>query len=113
MSNTNENEPHTLENEGAPHLRFTGRLIAKESNSPDQASGNWSGQAGRWTSLALYQTEAGKYVCHRIEHTQWDGETDGNTARVCDTVDAVQQFFGYGPLAKDLYFEADAVQEVG
>ena len=109
-----EHTQFTLEVDGAPDLRFSGEKIAGTSNSPDRASGDWSGETGRWTTLRLYRTAGGKYVCQRIDHTQWQGERDTHRAEVCDSLEAVRTFFGHGRLAKDLYFEAgiDAVREI-
>jgi len=108
-------EQITIERDGQPDLRFTGEKLAGTSNSPDRAAGtDWSGQTGRWTTLRLYRTEGGKYVCHRIEHTQWIGERAESFAEVCNNTDEVQAFFGYGELAKEIYYLAniEAVQTI-
>lgn len=108
-------DKHTLEVDNAPSLRFTGELVAEVSSSPDRAFGSsWSGETGRWSELYLYRTKGGKYVCHQIGRTQWQGERDRYSGAVCETVEAVQDFFGHRWLAMDLYEKAgiDAVQEI-
>ena len=104
----------TLENDNAPDVRFNGELVAKTSSSPDTASSYFSGSTGRYTILSLYKTAGGKFVAHKIGVTQWQGERDRNTVKVCENVAEVVEFFGHGWLAKDLYFEAGItdIQEV-
>ena len=94
---------HTLEVTGAPDLKFEGEKIAGTSNSADRGHSEFSGETGRWTSLALYRTTSGKYVCHRIDHTQWAGERDYYAAAVCQDTPDVLDFFGFSDLAKELY----------
>ncbi len=97
----------TLEIDNAPDIRFTGERIARVSSSPEQAMGSsYSGQTGRWTTLALYRTANGKYICHQIGHTQWQGERTRYSGAVCATLDEVREFFGHRWLAKELYEEA-------
>lgn len=96
----------TIERNGKPDLQFNGERVASTSNSPDRGHSDWSGETGRWTALSLYRTDSGKYVCHRVERTQWQGERDTHTAAVCDSVDGVREFFGYSDLAKEIYHEA-------
>jgi hypothetical protein len=107
-------EKFTLEIDNAPKLRFTGELIAEAASSDDKASGSYSGQSGRWTELALYKTAGGKFVCHRIDNTCWQGESTHFIGKVCETPEEVKQFFGHEWLAKRLYEEAgiDDVIEV-
>ena len=107
-------EQLTLECDGRPNIRFTGEKIAGTANSADRGHSDFSGSTGRWTTLRLYRTEGGSYVCHRIGHTLWQGEHETNDAEVCTDLDGVFAFFGYGSLAKDLYAEAgiEAVQSV-
>ena len=107
-------EQYTIERDGQPDLRFTGERIASTANSADRGHSDFSGSTGRWTTLRLYRTTSGKFVCHRIDHTQWQGEQDGHTAEVCADEAAVMAFFGYGDLAKEIYYEAgiQAVQTI-
>ena len=107
-------ETFTLEVTGEPDLRFVGEKIASTSNSADRGSSDFSGETGRWATLALYRTAGGKYVCHRIEHTQLIGERAESFAEVCNNTDEVQAFFGYGELAKEIYYLAniEAVQTI-
>lgn len=100
-------ETYTLEINNAPNIRFTGELVASVASTDDRAMGSrFSGQTGRWTVLALYKTKGGKYVCHRIDRTRWQGERDRFSGKVCETLDEVKEFFGYNWLAKELYSEA-------
>lgn len=104
----------TLEINNAPNIRFTGELVASASSSDNQAMGSsYSGETGRWTELALYKTASGKYVCHEVGRTRWQGEHDRYSGEVCETLDQVIEFFGHRWLAKELYAEAgidDAVE---
>ncbi|MDA0790259.1 MAG: hypothetical protein O2780_12480 [Proteobacteria bacterium] len=105
----------TLTIDNAPNIRFTGEKVAHASTHPDQAMGSsWSGETGRWTVLDLYRTTSGKYVCHQIGRTQWQGEQDRYSGKVCDTEAEIIEFFGHRWLAKELYESAgfEDVQEV-
>ena len=96
----------TLRNNNAPSLRFSGELLASTSSSNERSSSYYSGTTGRWTTLELYKTASGKFVCQSIGHTQWQGEHDRHKAVVCETEAEVIEFFGHGWLAKDLYDDA-------
>lgn len=97
-------EVFTLEINNAPSLRFTGELVASAASSDNQAMGSsYSGQTGRWTELALYKTTSGKFVCHQIGRTRWEGENDNFNGKVCETIDEVKEFFGHQWLAQELY----------
>lgn len=85
-------------------IKFDGEEIAfTRSNSNQESGSNYSGSIGHWQELALYRTRGGKYVCSRIDRTQWGGERDSFSGAVCDTEEEVIAFFGRGWLAKDLY----------
>jgi hypothetical protein len=109
-------EEYTLIVDNEPDIRFTGQLLAAVSSSAERAMGSssYSGETGRWTSLSLYKTHGGKYVCHSIGRTQWQGERDRFSGKVCETLEEVKEFFGHRWLAKELYDEAgiDAFVEV-
>lgn len=108
-------ETITLQIDNAPDIRFTGELIGSAASSDSQAMGSsYSGQAGRWTELGLYKTAGGKYICHQIGRTRWDGERDRFSGKVCESLDEVKAFFGHRWLAKELYADAgiDAAVEV-
>ncbi len=100
-------EKHQITVDGEPDIRFTGELVASTSTSGDNGMRNFSGSAGRWTELELYRTQGGKFVCSQVGRTQWQGERDRHTGKVCQTEAEVIEFFGHGRLAKDLYDEAD------
>lgn len=99
-------ETFLLTIDNAPDLRFTGERIAAASTSESNASPNYSGQTGRWTELALYRTKGGKFVCHQVGRTLWQGERDRYSGQVCETEEEVKAFFGHRWLAKELYEEA-------
>lgn len=100
-------ETFTLEIDNAPSIRFTGELMARAASSDNRARTNrYSGQTGRWTELAIYKTKGGKFVCHQVGRTRWDGERDRFSGKVCQTPEEVTGFFGYRWLAKELYLEA-------
>lgn len=99
-------ETFTLSIDNAPDLRFTGELIAENSSSANNARSDYSGSTGRWTELALYRTIGGRYICHQIGRTQWQGEHDRYSGKVCETEAEVIAFFGHGWVAKGLYEEA-------
>lgn len=97
----------TIEIDNGPGLRFAGELVASAASADNRAMGSsYSGQTGRWTELALYKTKAGKYICHQVGRTCWQGERDRSSGKVCETLDEVKEFFGHRWLAKELYAEA-------
>lgn len=97
----------TLSIDNEPNLRFTGEEIASAASTDNNAAGSsYSGQTGRWTELSLYRTKGGKYVCHQVGRTCWQGERDRYSGAVCETLDEVKAFFGHRWLAKELYAEA-------
>lgn len=103
----NDMETFTLEIDNEPSLRFTGELVANVASSDNQATGSsYSGQTGRWTELLLYKTTGGKFVCHQIGRTRWEGERDRFSGKVCKSLEEVKAFFGHRWLAKELYHEA-------
>lgn len=105
--------------DGKPDLAFTGKLLA--SAAPSIAI------KGHWEELRVYQTSAGKHVFSKINRTVFAEEHDDCKAEVFDPAptstaaqllrsahdlthakpktwkDAAVDFFGYEPLAKDLY----------
>lgn len=105
---------YTLENDGAPDVRFTGELLASVASSNNNASSYYSGSTGRWSTLSLYKTKGGRFVAQSIGHTQWQGEHTRYKVGVCETVEEVAKFFGHGWLAKHLYHDAglEVVQDV-
>lgn len=100
-------ETFILEIDNAPNIRFTGELLAGASSTDNQAMGSsYSGQTGRWTELAIYKTKGGKYICHQVGRTRWQGERDRFSGKVCETLEEVIEFFGHRWLAKELYEDA-------
>ncbi|MDP3279946.1 MAG: hypothetical protein U1D41_05730 [Nitrosomonas sp.] len=100
-------EQFEIVKDNGPALAFDGELLAKVSSNPNVAYGSsYSGETGRWQVLALYKTQGGKFICERINRTQWQGERDSHNAKVCLNHGEVIEFFGHSWLAKDLYSEA-------
>ena len=102
-----EMELFVVEVDNAPDLRFFGKIRAKVRSYSDRARvGEYSGQVGRHSELSLYETAGGNFVCQLVERTRWQGESDSYDGKVCDTVEQVKEYFGYGWLAKELYRDA-------
>ena len=95
-----------IERDGQSSLKFRGEEIASAASSQNNASSYYSGSTGRWTELTLYKTAKGKFVCHEVGRTCWQGEHDRHSGAVCETEAEVIAFFGHGWLAKNLYSEA-------
>jgi hypothetical protein len=111
---SNRFQRYVLKRDGEADVRFTGERIAEASSSAERSRGDYSGTTGRWTELSLYRTKGGKYVCHSVGRTQWQGEHDRYATEVCNSEAAVVNYLGHGWLAKELYAEAgiDAAEEI-
>jgi hypothetical protein len=105
--------------DGKADLAFTGTLLA--SAAPTAA------RKGHWEELRVYETNGGKHVFSRVTRTVTAGEDDRHEADVFEPspssvpsqllrsardlarsrpvmwTDAAVTFFGYDPLAKELY----------
>ena len=102
-----EMECFVVEVDNGPDLRFYGKIRANVRSYSDKARvGEYSGQVGRHSELSLYETAGGNFVCQLVERTCWQGESDSYDGKVCDTVEQVKEYFGYGWLAKELYRDA-------
>lgn len=101
-------EMFRLERDGEPDLAFEGFLLASVSSK------GRSRDTGRWTQLSLYKTRSGKFVCQEVGLSQWEGERTRNRVVVVELEHDIQEFFGFGWLAKELYakVEIDAVEVV-
>lgn len=104
--NPSDMEQFTIDRADRAPLTFTGELIAKAASHPDRAHDGWSGQTGRWQTLALYRTVAGRYVCQSTRHTMWQGESDTCEAEAVGDPAGIVAFFGHSWLAKLLYRKA-------
>jgi hypothetical protein len=62
---------------------------------------------GRFTTLKLFYTVGGKYVCLEVGATYWKNEHDCFRAAVAQDENGVIEFFGTGWLAKELYEAAE------
>ena len=100
----NESKQHTVERDGERDLTFTGILLAEASsyrcNGPS---------SNRWTEIAVYQTNAGKYIVSILGRTCWQGEHDRHEAHICEApgevVDAMRQDGYLSRLAKEVLDE--------
>lgn len=89
---------YIIDRQNARPIKFSGEKIASTDSR--------QGSNGRWTELALYKTDSGKYVCEKIGLTLWQGGEGGrNTdeAVVCESITEVVEYFGLGWLAKEIY----------
>lgn len=110
---------HIVVRDGKPDLVFNGTLLA--SAAPSVAI------KGHWEEFRVYQTSSGKHVFSKIDRTIYVEEQDKCEAEVFDPdpkstaaqllrsahdlthskpktwKDAAVSFFGYEPLAKELY----------
>lgn len=99
-------EKHTVQQDNGPDLNFEGELVGEAYSRGDQSHRRYSGSPGRRTTLKLYRTKGGRFICEKIGHTQWQGEKTRYKAHVCDLLQEVFEFFGHGWLEKDLYKDA-------
>ena len=110
---------HIVVRDGKADLAFTGTLLA--SAAPSSAS------KGHWQEYRIYETNGGKHVFSKMSRSVFAEEQDTQEAEVFDPspssvpsqllrsardlarsrpltwMDAAVAFFGYDPLAKDLY----------
>lgn len=65
--------------DGQKDLKFKGELLAS-------ASDRWIAgrEQTRWTEIAVYKTESGKYVIAWESITLWQGELNSYRAKVCE-----------------------------
>lgn len=77
-------ESFTLRRTGQPPLAFKGEPIA-------EVDGRYVGgqEQNRWHELALYRTEAGRYVLAIAYRTIWQGESDHHEAHHAESPSAV------------------------
>jgi hypothetical protein len=105
--------------DGKADLRFSGVLLASAAPA--------SAPKGRWQEYRIYQTNGEKHVFSRVTRTVLEGQDDAYEAEIFDPapssvpsqlirsareiararpltwMDAAVAFFGYEPLAKELY----------
>jgi hypothetical protein len=110
---------HVVIRDGKADLAFTGRLLA--SAAPPSAP------KGQWQEYRIYETNGGKHVFSKVSRSVFAEDQDTHEAEVFDPspssvpsqllrsardlarsrpltwMDAAVAFFGYDPLAKDLY----------
>jgi hypothetical protein len=101
-------ETYTIKRDMDKDLQFVGKEIASVASTSDKTKKHlYSGYISEWTELSLHKTEAGAFVCGRVSHLALDDERDIHEAAVCNSVDAVIEFFGTDWLAKELYDQAE------
>ncbi|MDR6820227.1 hypothetical protein J2X76_005424 [Neorhizobium sp. 2083] len=100
-----------VKRDGDRDIKFIGELLAEADNIDSLV---YSNSGNSWTELRLYRMKGGKYVCQRVERNSWSNVQNEYEACVCEDVDRVVDFFGHGPLAKELFRAAEisAVLEV-
>lgn len=87
---------YTLPRTGAAPLRFAGDLLADVSTHNGDR-----GRFQRWHEIAVYQTEAGKFVLWIGYQSDFEQGRDVQTATVCDSPDAVRLALAeHDPLAR-------------
>lgn len=128
-----------LRNTSGKDVRFTGWKLAEVDNfNPDAVDKGYVTGSKRWKERAVYQTEGGKIVCHKLGRSNVDGEVDRGevyvvkpqreapapgTARTLEQLreddkfspltadEQVLEFFGSEPMCKDL-FDALGIEDV-
>lgn len=125
-------EQFTLRNTSGKDIRFKGWKLAEVDNyNPNgiDKMTNMATGSQRWKERAVYQTEGGKVVCHKLGCSKVQGEVDRGEVLVVDpsvivmdlpkqrqtilvetgipaseteVEQRILQFFGNDPLAKDL-----------
>lgn len=72
-------ETFTLRNSSGKDIRFKGRLIGSVSNHNPEAVNKATGfveGSQRWKERAIYQTESGNIICHKLGCSRVPGEVD-------------------------------------
>lgn len=100
-------ESYIVKRDNDKDIKFVGELIATVESNANNASYRYSGSAGRWSELSIFKTKGGKYVCQKIDCTQWQGERYRYYAAVATNTDEIFEFFGGHWLAEALYKAAD------
>jgi len=77
----------TLRNTSGKDIKFSGWKLAEvDSYNPNAVDRNTRFVTGspRWKERAVYQTESGKIVCHRLGRSKVPGEVDRGEVLVID-----------------------------
>ncbi len=90
--------------DNSPDIKFYGEKLGIASS---KARG-----AKRWTVLTIYKTRAGKYVCHKEGQSLMPDERLKSSCIVAETPAEVIDFFGQGPLSKELYKDAGILNAI-
>jgi hypothetical protein len=83
---------HLLSNSGTPPVSFVGHLVSEQT-------GPWhrGKQTTRWIDLAIYRTEAGKFVSGIIFKSTWKGECERHKVTYGDLKECVQALQDWKP----------------
>ena len=113
---TPKSETWTLKNDDAPSVRFEGTVIGFVNHDDYVTRNGYTGSDNYDTTLTIYRTVGGKYVCERelispwskVDPEQLNGRVhkDVRQVMVCTTEAEVFAFFGHSDLAHKLYQEA-------
>lgn len=83
-----DTERYRIERDGDRDLEFTGSLLGEGSHGTGGNSG-YSCDWNRGTTVRIYRTEGGHYICAVRQWSQWQGEGELNRASVCSTAEEV------------------------
>ncbi|MEY8194465.1 MAG: hypothetical protein RPR28_06365 [Cycloclasticus sp.] len=77
-------------------LSFSGEQIASVSGKPDY-------NPVLWTDYVLFKTDAGSFICQKLNHTRLQGERYTEEAIVAKNHTEIVEFFGLNNDAKEIY----------
>lgn len=80
-------QDYKIRRDGLPPIVFTGEEIGKGSNRIRGGR-----DSTRWTNVTLYTTKGGRFVAHVERVTQWQGESDRDTATSKETANEIIQW---------------------
>lgn len=89
---------YTISRTDDADLQFDGELLSFVSSQ----SGNRAKASGRWTELAVYKTNSGKYVLVTTGKSNHKNEVDLNKVQVEDTLEALVAHLLPNRLSKSL-----------
>ncbi len=78
---------HTIERRGQKDLIFEGKKIGEAKNR--MVAGD---DQTRWTEYGLYETEGGKLVLVKVNHTRWQGEQTTVETNIFENETEIKEF---------------------
>ena len=87
---------HIIRRTGKPSLRFMGQFLA------DVEDHGFDYHRDESVVLSLYRTAGGKWVAVELRE-QRTPDDNNQSAKVCENVEQVHEFFGFTPEAQELY----------